>query len=166
MDHDHRYDAKALHEKPLPLVLREPLNAPLPAYTPEFTIGQVTGYAVTEDGMTCVVRTLTPDGIELRLVLPTVQVEAMVGALRAAKTIAAGRANIEDGKTSVFTPGKYETITTENYDGVLLAFDRGLASELVVGLDPDAAYALGVDLRKQVKNNRKLILPRREITGV
>lgn len=154
MDHDQRYDATVLHNLD---------NLPPPAFTPEFEIGSVTGYAATEDGMMCCIRTLTPEGIELRLVLPTVLVEVMVGALRAVKTIAAGKTQVEPGQTSVFTPAKYETITTDNYNGVLLAFDRGLPSELVVGLDSEAAFNLGQHLRKQVRTHNKLILPDKEI---
>jgi hypothetical protein len=144
-------------------VLHNQDKLPAPAFTPEFTIGSVTGYAATDDGMTCCIRTLTPEGIELRLVLPTVLVEVMVGALRAVKTIAAGKTQIEEGQTSVFTPAKYETITTDNYNGVLLAFDRGLPSELVVGLDSEAAFNLGQHLRKQVRAQSKVILPGKDI---
>src|SRR5260370_6584928 len=154
MDHDQRYDATVLHNLD---------KLPAPAFTPEFAIGSVTGYAATDDGMTCCIRTLTPEGIELRLVLPTVLVEVMMGALRAVKTIAAGKTQIAEGETSVFTPAKYETITTDNYDGVLLAFDRGEQSEIVIALDPDAAFSLGQHLRKQVKAHNKLILPHKEI---
>jgi hypothetical protein len=154
MDHDQRYDATVLHNLD---------KLPAPAFTPEFSIAQITGYAATDDGQTCVLRTLTPEDIELRLVIPTLQIEAAVGALRAVKAMAAAKTNVEGGETAVFTPAKYETITTPNYNGVLLAFDRGLPSELVIGLDSEAAFNLGQNLRKQVRHHSKLILPDNDI---
>jgi hypothetical protein len=142
-------------------VLHDQSKLALRPFAPEFTIRQPTGYAVTEDGMQCVLRTVTAEGHELLLIIPTVQIEATIGALRAAKLAAAAKTVVEEGKTAVFTPKRYETIRVENFDGVLLAFDRGEESEIVVGLDSDAAIRLGQDLRKQGKATMKLILPTR-----
>ena len=144
-------------------VLHDVAKLPPPVFAPEFTVQQTTGYACTDDGQMSVVRFVTDTGMELRLIVPTLQIEAVVGALRAVKMMAASKMNVEGGATAVFTPGKYETITTPNYDGVLLAFDRGLATELIVGLDPEAAFSLGQHLRKQSKAASKLIIPDREI---
>jgi hypothetical protein len=132
---------------------------PLPPYQPEFAIEQITGYAVSEDGMQCVLRTLTAEAVTLMLIVPTVQVEMMIGALRSAKAAAAAKTIVEAGATAVFRPQTYETIRTPNFDGVLLAFDRGAPSEQVIGLETDAAIRLGNDLRKQGKSAQRLILP-------
>lgn len=139
-------------------------NQPLPAYQPEFTIGQVTGYATSDDGMQCVLRALTPEGITFMLIMPTVQVAAVIGGLNAAKQAAAAKTEIEPGATAVFMPQRYETIRTPAFDGVLLAFDRGAPSEQMIGLDTDAAIRLGQDLRKQGKAATRLILPERDFT--
>jgi hypothetical protein len=141
-------------------------NLPPPAFTPEFTIAATTGYAATDDGMTCVLRTLTPEGIELRLVVPTVQIEAMIGALRAVKMVAAAKTNVEAGESAVFMPRKYETMITPNYHGVLLAFDRGTETETIIGMDHASARDMGRAMQKQardVANRPGLILPPREI---
>jgi hypothetical protein len=126
----------------------------------EYNIKQATGYAVTEDGMMCVLRLETEQGNEVKLVIPTVQLEAVIGALRAAKIAAAAKTSIPDeGKANVFMPQRYETIRTAGFDGVLLAFDRGMQGEIIVGLDNDAAFNMGQDLRKQVRAANKLIVP-------
>ena len=141
-------------------------NMPLPAFTPEFTIAQPTGYAATDDGQTCVLRTLTPEGIELRLAIPTIQIEAVIGALRAVKMMAAAKTESEAGPTAVFMPQRYETLTTPNYHGVLLAFDRGTPTEIMVGLDHDSARDMGRGMQKQARevgSRPQLILPSREI---
>lgn len=145
-------------------VLHLDQEKPLAPYIPEYTIDQVTGYATTEDGQTCVLRTLTADGNEVRLLVQTVNIEVIIGALRAAKMAAAAKTQVtEAGKANVFMPQKYETITTDSFNGVLLAFDRGEASEIIIGLDADAAFNMGQNLRKQVRAQNKLILPERQI---
>ena len=139
---------------------------PPPAFTPEFTIAQPTGYAATDDGQTCVLRTLTPEGIELRLVIPTMQIEAVIGALRSVKMMAAAKTEGEAGPAAVFMPQRYETLTTPNYHGVLLAFDRGTQTEIMIGLDHESARDMGRGMQKQAREvgyRSRLILPSREI---
>jgi hypothetical protein len=130
------------------------------AFIPELEIKAVTGYATSDDGMTSVLRTVTPEGIELRLVIPTVLIEAVITALNAVKIVAAAKTTIAPGETSVFIPQRYETITTDAFDGVLVAFDRGAPSALMVGLSRDAAFDMGTALRKQAREVKtRLILP-------
>jgi len=151
---DHSSNVTVLHDR------RTEDRPPVTEFA-EHRFERITGYAATDDGLDCVVRAVTDDGRELRIIVPTVQVEALVGAARAAKMTAIAKMNVTDaGATSVFLPKRYETIRTDNFDGVLLAFDRGSESEQIIGLDNDAAIRLGQDLRKTGKAGHRLILPK------
>jgi hypothetical protein len=139
---------------------------PAPRFAPEFEIAGTTGYAASEDGTKVVLRAVTADGDQLMLIVPTLQVELMVGALRAAKMVAAGKMNSEEGQTSVFSPRTWETISVPNYDGVLIRFDRDSGSEMVVGMDHASAHKLGRGLQhvaRDVGARPKLLVPNKEI---
>jgi hypothetical protein len=154
---DHSSNVTVLHD-------RRKEDRPPAIEFAEHRVEQVTGYAATDDGHDCVLRTITDDGRELRIVIPTTQVEALVGAARAAKmTAAAAKMNVtETGASAVFMPKRYETIRIDNFEGVLLAFDRGTESEQIIGIDNDAAIRLGQDLRKSGKAGHRLLLPNKD----
>jgi len=153
---DHSSKVTVLHDR------RKEDRPPAIEFT-EHRVEQVTGYAASDDGHDCVLRTITDDGRELRLIIPTMQIEALVGAARAAKMTAAAKMNVtEPGASAVFMPKRYETIRIENFEGVLLAFDRGTESEQIIGIDNDAAIRLGQDLRKSGKAGHRLLLPNQD----
>jgi len=76
---------------------------------------------------------------------------------------AAAKCSVDVGHTAVFMPKRYETIRTENFDGVLLAFDRGAESEMMIGLDHASAHDIGKDLRKQ--RGVGLLLPQNNLVS-
>jgi hypothetical protein len=144
-------------------VIMSVLNQAPPTFSPEFCVAAVTGYTATDDGKFSVLRTLTAEGFELRLIVPTDLIEAMTAGLRAAADLAHENGSKPAGSTSVFTPTSYEVITTPNYPGVLLAFDRGQTGETVIGLGKEAAIEIGRALREQASVKSPLIVPEKEL---
>jgi hypothetical protein len=139
-----------------------------PKFIPEFTIQTPTGYAATENGEHCVLRTVTNEAIELRLVIPTEQIDAVIMALQAAKRVAVDKRPLDadDGKMAMFVPETYHTVTTPHYSGVILIFNRGQESQSVIGLDREAARLLGKGLiaqAQEVAGARKIITPNKDI---
>lgn len=142
-------------------------NKQAPAkFVPEFEAAQVTGYAAMEDGMKVVLRLATADGHDLHLIVPTVQVEAMRGALSQAKMVAAAKTIVAEGETSVFRPQAWTVLSVNGFDGVLVQFDKGAPSEMTIGLDHASARSLGVGLQKtarEVAARPRLIVPTNEL---
>jgi len=139
-------------------------NEPQPQeFVPEYQVEAPTGFATSDDGMQTIIRFAMANGGHAMLIVPTVQVEALRGALRDAKRAAAAKCSVDVGHTAVFMPKRYETIRTENFDGVLLAFDRGAESEMMIGLDHASAHDIGKDLRKQ--RGVGLLLPQNNLVS-
>jgi hypothetical protein len=139
-----------------------------PRFIPEFTIHAPTGYAATENGEHCVLRTVTNEALELRLIIPTDQIDAVIMALQAAKQVAKAKQPLEadDGKMAMFVPETYHTVTTPHYSGVILIFNKDQESQQVIGLDREAARQLGKGLiaqAQEVAGARKIITPNKDL---